>query len=199
MVDANKTKEIRNLVFVLSASVIAGFLFFLGLLYFYGPSGQYLINNVVLSPESLHQLSYTEGVKKSTKQQLRFAFDRIELMRWDLSSKTWKQEKISKELYQELYAILLSGSKNVEASPQINDLFYKKLPLSISIYVKPESFSDVMESKIFQTMQFAEIGDYFRVELIGANAGQEWAYFYRSGIYKEVSELLLRSTSVSLN
>ncbi len=59
--EGSARKEIRQLLAVLLSGVGLAVVASLFMIFFYGPSGQYAVKNVLLSPELLGKLEFTEG------------------------------------------------------------------------------------------------------------------------------------------
>jgi hypothetical protein len=164
--------QIRNLLIVIGSGVIFAMALAAFMLGAYSPSGRYSAQNVLLAPETAKIMKY-EGL----------VFDRVEYSIWDAKSKVWTKQEVSLPLYQEFYALVKSDESIQELPVEVKQLFDRN-PATLTLYVR----SDVKQSRgqghSFQVLQFANGGDYYRVELRtgGANEEQQWAYFHHVGL-----------------
>ena len=55
--------------------------------------------------------------------------------------------------------------------------------------VRSSSDDPKTATKIFQEVQFANEGDFYRVELHEQNAAHNWAYFYHPNVYKQAMSI----------
>lgn len=174
--DASKKYQIRSLLYVVSSGILIAFLFAGLMLYKYSPSGQYLVENVLLSPDSIKTLSI------SRKNQ-RFVFDRIQFEYEDLQK--GKKEKIllSDNQYQMFYEEIRASKSLNDVSAEIKNEFNKGHTARLKIMIRTEGANT---ENNFQDIDFS--GNYFRVEL-RSDAGN-YAYFYHPGIYQKMIQLV---------
>lgn len=176
--NTNPKSEVRNLLFVLCSAVLAAALFGSVLIYYYGGISGYRLTNVLLAPDTLDRMSYSES-------HIRYKFDRIEFTEFD--GRQWRQELVSPVQYRDIYSLLSSGT-SIEPSSSVLQLFQASDPYTLKIWVKPESTRIFEGSKIFQEVTFVQ--DHFRVELHEEGSGPKWAYFYSKSIQPKISLLI---------
>lgn len=186
-------KQIRNLLGVLTAGVGAAIIFALFMLYFYGPTGRYYLKNVLLSPETINQLSY-EDTKTKKAGQIQFNFDKIEYTFWNSEKKEWKTVQVPLELYKQFYQSVQDESSILDVKEDVVNLFSKSNPSSLILSAKTAiNKTDLSKDpKPFQRVQFVNAGDYFRVELREQNDVAGWAYFYHQNIYEKAGALFMQ-------
>lgn len=182
-------RQIRNLLGVLFAGVFAAVVFALFMLHNYNPTGRYLLKNVLLSPQMTSLLAY-DDINPKTGSQTRFVFDQIEFAIWNSDKKDWKKIRVNTEQYKQFYESIQDDTSILDVKDDVVNLFYKSNPLILTLSVKSESGGDMTKAtKTFQTVQFVNEGDYYRVELREQGNTEGWAYFYHPGIYAETSKL----------
>src|ERR1700733_331397 len=102
--------DLKRFLLVFLGAICGGFVLTALMLYYYSPSGQYQVKNVLLSPETLQALSYPETDKgmKAT-----YVFDRISFSYYDTSQKSWQNVPVSLSQYRSFYS-LISSDKSIE-------------------------------------------------------------------------------------
>jgi hypothetical protein len=182
-------KQIRNLLMVVFCAVAFSFLLTGLVVYFYGPSGQYLLGNALVSPQIIPDLVYNDTNSK-TGGNSRFVFDGIEFFDYDSSLKEEKQIPISLDTYTAIYGLIKRDLSVAEPDSQIFELFQPGNSASLVIKVRTESHADWQdERKIFETVTFLKEGDYYRVHLHEEKNPNQWVYFYHPKIYQKIAAL----------
>lgn len=160
--------RIGALLAVIASAVLLGCLSAAFMVMNYGPSGNYLLKNVLLAPQVAETLNGNS-----------FILEHLEYSQWESSGKQWSTQNISLEQYKAFYQ-LVEGDQSLEAiSPEVLDAFYRTHPSSLSLFVRSES-DPKSHIKPFQVVQFADNQEYFRVELHMdvKDENSKWAYFY---------------------
>lgn len=174
MTNASQRSQIRNLLTVLAAAVIAAGAISGWMLYHYNPSGIYYAQNVLLAPQLLGQ---TPIAKKGG-----IAFQGIEYIYPEGGSE--QKINLSKNLYQAFYDTIAAEKSLDPVSDDVIAKFGKgKLPRLVLKIQKNGSLED------FQEVHFAPQGDFYRVQLRMEGSEGNWAYFYHPGITPEVAKL----------
>lgn len=184
-------RQVRNLLSVLSFSILSAFLIAGLLLYAYGPSGRYLVKQALLSPDLMTSLNFNDSNHK-TGGMSRFVFDGIELSLYDSQTKKMQNKPISLDGYKKFYE-LVANEKSLKSPPEEVESSFRKMPIaSLLINIRTDSHAAWQdETKIFQEINFLVEGDYFRIELREEqNSGGNWAYYYYPGIYQKALNLL---------
>lgn len=181
-----KSKEIKILLSVLVAGLVAGVLMVFFMLYHYNPTGSYLAKNVFLDPENAYSLRYTEPGTKD-KQDNRYAFEGVYYTHFDRELKKRETIPVAKAKYAQLYNLIANDQSIKEPTSYIEGLFNPSHSAALLLKVHPvgEDASKGAES-IFSRIDFAFGGDYYRIRLRQSVPGNEWAYFYHPNIYREV-------------
>lgn len=187
---------IRNLVVVLFSGVFFAAFAALLMLYYYGPTGRYLVANTLLSPQTMQALSYKASNLRPGNSTI-YQFDRIEYAHWEAEKKQWQRTQIMPEEYGRLYQSIADEKSILDVSNEIVNQFYVSPPSKLTIYVKSQGENRSLEesSITFQTAEFSNAGDYFRVELRGLEGDGGWAYFYHPQIQQQVTDLFLARRS----
>lgn len=182
---SEQRKELWRMLFVILSGVIAAFLVAAFFVLNYGPSGSYTLNSVLLEPNILSQLNYNDYNPKTGGKD-RFIFDSIEFEYYDKDSKQWQKKSIDKDHYEKFYGRVSGQNSIIEPSLDIEHLFILEKPSSLFLNVHTESSSAWQKiTKVFQEVQFAAEGNYFRVELHEQEKGVNWVYFYHPKISQE--------------
>lgn len=168
--------EIKQLLMLLGSAIGVAIVFSAFMIYYYGPSGEYYVKNILLSPEMTGKLDFPDGVNSG-----RFVFDRAEYRYFDGELKTWKTKVLSHELYSKVYELLKNEAGLTEASAEVVNQFNLPNPATLTLYVKSDKIT-----KIFQETVFVNNGDFYRISLRNNEAATSWAYFYHRKIYDQV-------------
>ncbi len=146
----------------------------------YNPSGRYIAQNVMLSPETAKVMKY-EGL----------IFDHIEYLAWNAESKVWNKQEVSLPLYQKFYS-LVKGDESVQGIPREVMQLFDRNPATLTLFVRSDVKQTQGQGHSFQVLQFATGGDYYRVELRtgGIHEAQQWAYFHHVGVADKFLGLL---------
>lgn len=186
----NSTKKrVRNLIYVIGSGILFAVAITAFMLYKYNPSGRYLLSNTLLSPETIPQMSYNAYDPK-TNGTSRFVFDKIEFSYFDFKNNQWISRTDSIINYGKFYQLVRSEKSVLNPSKEIIALFNQKPPATITLKVHTESPAQWQATtKNFQEVQFANEGDYFRIQLHDQSAHTQWVYFYYPHIYYEIMQL----------
>jgi hypothetical protein len=163
--------RIGALLAVIGSAVLLGCLGAAFMVMSYGPSGNYLLKNVLLSPQVAETLKGNPVI-----------LERLEYSHWDAVKKQWRTQSISFEQYQAFYE-LVNGDQSLIVTPEILDAFYRTHPSSLNLFVRSET-DPHSRSKPFQRVQFADNSEHFRVELHMdvKDESEKWAYFYHPNL-----------------
>lgn len=176
--------EIGRLLVLLCSAIGAAIVFSFFLIYYYGPTGQYKVNEILLTPEMTKQLSYQQSVEGG-----RFTFDRTELRYYDENAREMKTFVLTHPDYHKLFRLLEKG-ESLEAVPsEVISRFNAPNAATITLYTKNDK-----GAAPFQEITFVNHGDFYRISLRTDNTSESWAYFYHKDIYEKV--LALFSLSV---
>jgi hypothetical protein len=183
-------EQIRNLLLIIFSAVACGFALAGYMLYYYGPTGKYVVKNALLSPDVIESLSANSGQKSGGNT--RFILDKIEFSFYNSSKREEQKVSLKPETYAKLYHLLSNDTSLIEVPEETMSLFYRSSPASLILTVRSENKVSAEESsKVFQEVQFASQGDYFRIELRSQNSlTDKWAYFYHPHVYQEALKIL---------
>lgn len=167
--DKYQKHQIKNLLGVIGASVLAAGALTYFFIYNYGPSGKYVVDQVLLNPTVLEDLNYNDNNPKIAHDD-RYIFDAVEYVNGA------QKVTLTKPQYEQVYAAL-QGRQSLDSTEELEEQFSKgETPSSLTIYVKTESSSAWQKDvKIFQEVQFIE--NAFRILLHENNPGGHWVYF----------------------
>lgn len=179
-------QQICNLLIIIFSGIACALLISGFLLYYYGPTGSYLAQNTVLSPAVSEILRY-QDVDGNTRGRARFVFDGIEFSYYDSKDNQWHQKTVDQPQYRKIYE-LIQNDKSLEVPSAVKTFFNETNMVSLIIKVRPENGQQ--ETRIFQTINFVNDGDYYRVQLREANSKDQWAYFYHPHITQDLFVLM---------
>jgi hypothetical protein len=178
-------QQIKNLLLVISSGILCALLISLFFVYNYGPSGQYIVRNALLSPDVLEKLSFND-IDTKTGKMTRFDFEGIEFTYYDIQ-KQWKRNSISTEQYRSFYKSIDNDVSILDESHAIESLFNKEGAATLTLKVSTENRSEKSdEIKNFQQVNFVANGDYYRIELRESKSPQssKWAYYHHPMVYQ---------------
>jgi hypothetical protein len=180
-------QQVRTLLKVIVSAVVAALVLVGSLLYYFGPSGRYLVKNALIDPSLTPTLSYND-VNHKTGGTSRFVYDGIEFVYYDERTKQQHTLSVLPETYQTLYDKIANEKSLLEVPSEILSEFV--LPATLSIMVRTDSHAPWQdETKVFQKVDFAPKGGYFRIELHEQPSGN-LIYFSHSDIYEEALRIL---------
>lgn len=189
--DQFKKQQIKNLLRVVSGAIFAAFMFSALLLFKYGPNNQYGVENILISPDMVFALKFNDKNSK-TGGQSRFVFNKMEFE--FINSETGVKEKkpVSLDQYTYFYEVAKGNKSIADLSDEIRNLFNRGQAATLKIWVKTESDAAWQEfEKVFQQIDFASNGTYFRIELrqSASSEGEAYAYFYAPEMYQKILNL----------
>lgn len=197
MTEKRKNRDIQNIFIVLGAAVFCATLLAFFFLYYYGPSGRYLAGNTLLDSSTMNQIHYQNQQSRLGKKE-HFIFDRIQFSFFDSQQGQMHTFPLSLETYQSFYKLVSSEKSLLELNQNVQNLFLRSHPALLTISIRPQERTEKGEiEQIFQVVQFVP-EDYFRVQLHEKNEG-EWAYFYRPGLYQEITRLFTKKVQLKKN
>lgn len=178
-------KQIRDLLAVISTGVLFAFLLSFYMIYSYGPSGQYLAKNTLLAPQLIHSLSYTD-IDSKTGKHSHFVFKEMEFSYFDPKLKLWQKTNIDPKTYGLFYTEISNEQSLLDVNDNMIQSFTKASPASLTLTVQTDTSPQTL-TKVFQEVQFAHQGDYFRIQLHEQSPDRsQWIYFYHPAIYQKV-------------
>lgn len=187
----NEATDIRNLLFVIGSAIVVALLGASFMLYYYGPTGSYFAQNVLLSPFYTSTFSFDDTNPKTGRLE-KFVFDGIEFSYFDGNKKQEIRVPISHEAYEQFYNNVASERSIQDVADEVRIQFAHHAA-SLSFKVRPEHGSE--SSKVFLEVNFVREGDYYRVQLRDAiGTTGTWAYFYHPQVYKEAMQLFVKES-----
>lgn len=187
-------RDIQNILAVLGTAIVCACLLALVFIYYYGPTGNYLAGHTILDPAIIDQINYQEKNLR-TGQKVHFIFDNAAFTYFDSQKGQMHKKIIPLENYQKFYTLVASEKSLLEVSDKIKDLFLKSHPTILTINMRTMEGSPHTTTKIFQIIQFVQ-EDYFRVRLHDSQDQEEWAYFYRLNLFKEIMHLFTQPANL---
>ncbi len=191
MVNSSQKKKIGGFITLVLSSLVCAAAVTLFLVYQYGPTGQYSVEHALLEPDMIPVLAFNDTNNK-TGGQTRFVFDKISFNYFDTAKQTTRNIPVSSTLYARFYNQIKKLRSIRQPSDETVSFFQNANPAKLILRIRTASQSSwVAETKIFQEVQFANNGDYFRIKLREEKPEGEWAYFYQPGILKETTKIFV--------
>src|SRR5947207_328834 len=81
--ESTKKKQILTLLSILGLGIGTAFIFVVIMLSYYNPTGSYLAKNVLISPENLSKMRFSETNNIKASEKSRFMLDRLEFTYFD--------------------------------------------------------------------------------------------------------------------
>lgn len=185
-------QQIGKLLTIIISAIAFACVFAVFMVYFYGPTGRYYVKNALISPELVEDLSYNDKNTKTGGTSL-FTFEDMVFSYYDKNSQQWQKLSIDQASYAKLYQKISDEKSLTEVSEDILSVFNRTPPASLVISVSTESQASWQKmSKNFQEVQFANQGDYFRIQLHEQNSTDAWVYFFYPKIYDEALKILTK-------
>lgn len=161
---------------VVTAFLIVGFS-----IIYYGPTGRYFANSVVIEPNVLAQLNYND-YNPETGGSDRYVFDEITFEKGDEILKMG----IDLTTYAKFYE-LIKDDKSLSPLSPVKEAFNSNKLAILKIFVRTESPAAWQKNvKIFQEMEFDSQGNYYRVQLHESEKGIHWVYFHHPEILSKI-------------
>lgn len=176
-------QQIRSLLAVLALGVFCALTISFFFLYTYGPSGVYIVKNVMLSPSFIEKISFDSQTVSGKSERLHY--DKTEFFYWQPEKMIWIKKPVTLEAYQKFFT-QHEDEKSIAVSDKILASF--QTPPAAKLISTVVNDDQSAPSKIFQEVHFAQSGGFYRVELIEQNSEISWAYFYSPNIYQSVQE-----------
>lgn len=182
--------QVRQLLFLLSSGVIAAIVVALGLITYYGPTGNFVVKSILISPETLKDLNY-KAVNPETGKEDAFVFARLELMHFDNKDNKWIAKQLDFQKYQEFYQTIAS-QESVPQGEQVHEkTFLTSNPASLAIVVQSKEKKGTKEGdRVFQEVQLLPKEGLYRIELHQTYPLKTWAYFENDGLEEIVAGLI---------
>ncbi len=180
-------KEVQSLIFMLSSAVFVAFVVVVCLVYYFGSSGTYLLRDILISPDALKRISFTE-------EDSSFVFNKIEFVRADSHGREWGRFAVSKQSYEAFYKLVAHERSLPRISDEMIQQFAIIVPSVLTIMVQARDNEGARGSgSFFQQVEFLDNEDLFRVQM--RDSGETWIYFSYPGIYNKVVELFAPTLS----
>lgn len=190
----SQKRQIRNLLFVLMFGIAAALMLSLFLVINYGPSGRYLVKNVLLSPDLVSTLAYTDNNRK-TGGSSRYVFDGIEFTYHTPAENKLQTLYIDPHTYEKFYRMISSDKSLAEVPPQFN----QSKTAALLIKARTESHAEWQdETKIFQEVRFFPDQDYYQIQLRDHAMADPWVYYYHPQIYQKALNIFIPSSGTNL-
>jgi len=177
-------KQIKQLIVVLAAAVSGGFLLTVLMIMFYGPSGNYIAGQTILSPQVIERISFND-THPVTGKTVNFVFDHNEFVYFDYLRGDWRQQEVSLKEYDQFYRFISADKSLEKVSEEVFQLFQKPSPIALITSIRTDNSP---AAKIFQVIQLTK-ENYFRVKLHGQEDEGKWAYFYHPDLFKTTMTL----------
>lgn len=173
----SKNQQIFSLLSVLGSAIVCAGLAVLGILYFYNPSGQYLVHNALLSPELLSKETISSMNKRGGVE-----FGSIEFSYLDSAQNKMKTISVDQSNYA-LFYDLIRSEKSIEKE-EVAMVAFSSQPATLVIRFQLMHASKGEGEKVVQELQIAPEGNYFRIALHEQSASPRWVYYYFPNIYQ---------------
>ncbi len=192
MTNHSASGHIRTLIIVMGGAILLALSLSIGMLYYYNPPGSYLAGNMLLDPNLLPSLRFSEAIKRGG-DQTPFVFSGIEYTYYDQDLKKWNVISVDLNRYQILYHLIAMERSYVEISDQIKNSFLAPPPSTLSIKVRRANTIDTTSELL--KIDFATDGDVYRISLRNDTAKNEnfepFVYFYHRNIKEKAQEIVI--------
>jgi len=180
LMENDKKLESLKLILVLCCAVISGIFLSAYFVHYYGTQEQYLSSDLILSPESMRELSEDIAQKELLKPPKIFVLE-------DNSDKI----ELSFSKYQRFYRLIQEDQSLGDMQPALIDLFEHTPLITLQINFFPEKG----DRGSLQTIQILKSGDYYRIHSL-SKAKDQWVYYSHLGIGNQIVEILNNGTNL---
>lgn len=179
-----------GLITVLGTAILSAFLLAGLTLYHFGPSGQYTIRKALVDPMLLQNMSFNQ-LNSKTGGESRFVFDKMVYSFYDASKRGVQAVPVTFDQYKTFYALILGETSIADVSPSVEALFDSAQPATLRLDIRTEGSSALQrETQMFQEIQFANEGNFYRIALREEQSPVgKWAYYYHPEISEKVRNL----------
>ena len=170
-------ERIQALVLTLLSGVMAAIFLTLAGLYYYGPTGSYSAEAILLPPGITQQ----------------FVFDNIEFLYLQKEG-GWDRIEIAQDSYRKFYELVAKDKSLTIVSNKIEDLFRNTQLATLTVTLKKEGSQNPGDAfKKNQEVQFLFSGDYYRIQSLEKEV-INWTYFYHPKIYQKALDLFQKGS-----
>lgn len=179
--------SVKSLLLLMTCSVACA----LAIAYFsvqqFGPSGNYEVKNALITPYLLENMDYN-APETGTGAEVRYVFDELIYSFYEASSHKWISQTLSMQDYRNFYDIISSDISTPGYS--FETLFNGANASKLTVKVRPAEGNT--GSEVFQEVEFAPEGNFYRIELREElNPQGKWAYYNHPGITKKINTLFV--------
>ncbi len=185
--------QIFKLLSVIFFGVFGAMLLAWGMIHYYGASGSFNLRQVLLSPDVVSKLSYPE-INRATGRKEGYHFERVEFLYFNDASREWKRKQLDLQTYHELFDQIVDDKSVTLISEELQTSFQRENPAILSIVmIKDKEAGEAEKAMVFQEVQIASTGDFYRVQLREEGGDVRWAYFYHPGLYYKILQIAERN------
>lgn len=179
-------RQITSLLTILGGGILAACLFAGYMLYTYGPTGQYLLSNVLLDPAIAQSLAFNDS-SLGRGEQGRLLLDSFQYRTYNKKGQYWDNVRISADKYSAIYHLLQNDYSLTESTQNLDKEFFNSKAPSIAIYVRSPNNQEPI---IFQEVAFLPQKNLYRVGLRGKDSIEQFAYFSHPQAYEKIMKIL---------
>lgn len=187
----SKADQITMLFVVIGASVIAACAIAMTFLYYYNPTGSYIAGKMLVEPDRLEKMGYSEAVVRGG-DNTPFVLAEIRFGHFDSALKGWVNTPVDMDKYARFFSLIAADTSLSEINDTIRAGFLQGHPSKLILSAKRAG--SVQDTKTeFLQVDFSNEGNYYRINLRAQTTKKAnedlWVYFYHPGIGKEVLNL----------
>jgi len=162
------------------------------MVYQYGPSGSYPVQKSLLNPEFIPALSFN-AINSKTGAEDRYVFDNITFTYFSVDAQQPREVGVTYQQYTDFYKVIANEKSMTDVPQDFITLFDRSNPARLSIYIQTESNAQwQQEKKIFQEVQIATEGNFYRIQLRQEeNPQHEWAYYHHPDIKEKAFNIFV--------
>lgn len=185
----SQPSSIKSLILLMLFSVVCAMAISIFSIQKFGPIGAYEVKNALITPYLLENMSY-DDVDTKTGAPTRFVFDQLLFTYTDSVTQKEVTLPVTLEKYRLFYDTIISDS-SVNDTTSLASLFDGANPPKLIVKVKTVAQDALQrESEVFQEIQYANEGNFYRIELREElNPQAEWAYYNHPGIKNKIFNL----------
>lgn len=183
---STQQNEMRKLLTKLVSFIALAFILALFFIYPYASGERMPVDEVLIAPQALEPFNKNH-LESTDLEKNQYYFDRAYFEFWNPNSGKRETKILDPMQYQKFYEILTQKSVLSLLDRDIESFFRNNQQARLQLFAKKIGDGGALEDSILlQTVEFANQGDYFRVQRGRDKNDPNWLYFRVNGIYLSI-------------
>jgi len=175
--------RIFRLIALLTTALAAGLLLVLSVLYLRGDFSGIAVKETLTFPIDVENIQIEQG-------ESNYVFDKIEYHEYDLAAGKERLKSVTPAQYKDI-AKMLNQSQSLSRDRYLMHKFEEANPATLTLFVRPENSEATWRSHAYQSIQFLENSDYFRIQRPEKEGPYIWDYYRHPLAHSKVQKIIL--------